>query len=72
MDVCCECCVLSGRGICDTLITHPDESYRLCCVVVCDLEASRKSGPWPALGCSATGGIIKTTWFKTHNYGTSP
>jgi len=30
--------VLSGRGLCDELITRPEESYRLCCVVVCDLE----------------------------------
>ena len=22
----CECCVLSGRGLCDGLITHPEES----------------------------------------------
>jgi len=29
--------VLSGRGLCDELITRPEESYRLCCVV-CDLE----------------------------------
>jgi hypothetical protein len=34
----CECCVLSGRGLCDELITRPEESYRLWCVVVCDLE----------------------------------
>jgi len=40
MDVCCECCVLSGRGHCDEPITPPDESYRLLCVVVCDLETS--------------------------------
>ena len=38
MFVCCECCVLSGRCICDELITRPEESYRLWCVVVCDLE----------------------------------
>ena len=31
--VCCECRVLSGRGLCDELITRPEESYRLCCVV---------------------------------------
>jgi len=24
---------LSGRGLCDELITRPEESYRLCCVV---------------------------------------
>ena len=45
MDVCCECCVLSGRGLCDELITHPEESYRLWCVVVCDLETSRMRRP---------------------------
>jgi len=33
--------VLSGRGLCDELITRPEESYRMCCVVVCDLETSR-------------------------------
>jgi hypothetical protein len=38
MSVCCECCVLSGRGLCDELITRPGKSYRLWCVVVCDLE----------------------------------
>ena len=38
MFVCCECCVLSGRGLCDGLITRPEESYRLWCVVVCDVE----------------------------------
>jgi len=38
MDVCCEFCVLSGRDLCDELITRPEESYRLWCVVMCDLE----------------------------------
>ena len=33
--------MLSGRGLCDELIIRPEESYRLCCVVVCDLETSR-------------------------------
>ena len=44
--VCCECRVLSGRGLCDELITRPEESYRLCCVVVCDLEISRMGAPY--------------------------
>jgi len=30
--------VLSGRSLCEELITLPEESYRLCSVVVCDLE----------------------------------
>jgi hypothetical protein len=30
MDVClCECCVLSGRDLCDGLITGPEGSYRV-------------------------------------------
>jgi len=57
--VCCECCVLSGRGLCDELITRREESYRLCCVVVCDLETSRMRRPWLALGRSATEKKIK-------------
>jgi len=56
MFVCCEYCVLSGRGLCDELITRPEESCRLWCVVVCDLETSRLRRPWPALGRSATRG----------------
>jgi hypothetical protein len=34
--VCCQCCVLSGRGLCDELIACPEEFYGLWCVVVCD------------------------------------
>ena len=30
--------MLSGIGLCDELITRPRESYRLWCVIVCDLE----------------------------------
>jgi hypothetical protein len=37
MDV---CFVLSGRGLCDELITRPEESYRLWRVIVCDQETS--------------------------------
>jgi len=36
---------LSGRGLCDELITRPEESYRLWCVVVCNLETSRIGAP---------------------------
>jgi len=32
--------VLSGRGLCDELITRPEES------VVCDLETSRIGAPY--------------------------
>jgi len=49
----CECCVLSGRGLCDELITLPHESYRMWCVVVCDLETSWMRRPWPSGSCRA-------------------
>jgi hypothetical protein len=32
MSVSCECCVLSGIGLCDELVPRPEESYRLWCV----------------------------------------
>ena len=41
MDVCCDCCVLSGRGLYNELITRLEGSYRLWCVVVCDLETAK-------------------------------
>ena len=49
MDVCLlwVLCVLSGRGFCDELITRPEDSYRLWCVVVCDLETSWMRRPSP-------------------------
>jgi hypothetical protein len=47
-------CVLSGRGLCDELITHPEESYRLWCVVVCDLKTSRDEEVMTRVGRSAT------------------
>jgi len=61
MFVCCDCCVSSGRGLCDGLITRPEESYRLWRVVVCDQETSgvrrqkSTSGFWKykQKGCNA-------------------
>ena len=52
--VCCECRVLSGRGLCDELITRPEEAYQLYCVIVCVLETSKMRKPRPALGRCAT------------------
>jgi hypothetical protein len=45
MFVCCECCVLSGRGLCDELITRLEESYQMWFIVVCDLKTSRMRRP---------------------------
>jgi len=52
LDICCECCFL-GIGLCDGPITRPEESYRVWCVVVCDLESSGVRRPWP------TGGLLR-------------
>ena len=49
--VCCDCCVLSGRGLCDGLITRPEESYRMCGVSECDHESSIMRRSWPTGGC---------------------
>jgi len=53
ISLCCECRVLSGRGLCDGLITRPEESYRLWWVVVCDLETSWMRWPW------STGALLR-------------
>jgi hypothetical protein len=50
MSVCYESCALSGRGLCDGLITRPEESYRMWCVIVCDPEISWMRRPWLTVG----------------------
>jgi hypothetical protein len=45
MSVSCECCVLSGRGLCVGLITSPEKSYRYG-VSECDCEASIMRRTW--------------------------
>ena len=51
MFVCYECCVLSGRGLCDRLIIRSEESYRLWLVGGCDHETSQARRLKPARGC---------------------
>jgi hypothetical protein len=46
MFVCVECCVLSGIGHCDELITRPEESYgclSVLSVVCCQVEVTATS-----------------------------
>jgi hypothetical protein len=50
MYVTCEYCVVSGTGFCEGPIPRLEESYRLWCVILCDLKTSRMRWPWPALG----------------------
>jgi len=67
MFVCWESCVLSSRCLCGELITRQEVSYRLCCVVVCDVGISRIRRPWPALGRGVTGKKL----LDIHENGTS-
>ena len=62
MSVCCDCCVLSGRVLCDKLIPRTEESYRLRCVTVCALETSWMRRPCP------NGGLLRQNLKKKHIY----
>jgi hypothetical protein len=50
------CCVLSGRGLCDELITRLEESYRLCRVVCAIGSESKQNKQAEPMGdaCSNT------------------
>jgi hypothetical protein len=51
------CCV--GSGLCDTLITRPEESYPLCVsLIMRDLGTSTIRWPRHDLGCSAAAEIL--------------
>jgi hypothetical protein len=56
------CCQV--QDCCDEPITRPEESYRLWCVSVCDLETSRMRRPWPVLGCCATKEVKFSPWVE--------
>ena len=55
--------MLSGRGLCDELITRPEESYRLWCVVVCDQETTKifvkSQGPLGGYRAKREGGGVQ-------------
>ena len=53
ISVSCERCGFSGPY--DELITRPQESCPLWCVVLCDLETLRKRRLWPTSGRKTTG-----------------
>jgi hypothetical protein len=54
MSVSCECCLLSGRGLCVGLITRPE-----CGVSEYDRESSMLRKLWPTGGCCA---MVKTKY----------
>jgi hypothetical protein len=43
MFFCCVCCVLSGRGLCEELITRP-EDYTDCDAPLCVIKKPRERG----------------------------
>jgi hypothetical protein len=52
----CECCVLSGRGLCDELIPRPEESYWVWCVYcVWSWSLEMRRPRHPKRGCRARG-----------------
>jgi len=53
MSDCCKRGLLLGRRLRDELITSPEESYWLWCVVVGNLETSWMRRPLPPGGCCA-------------------
>ena len=53
ISVSCECYEFSRRGLCDGPITHPEEFYRLWCVIVCDIGTLRMRRAWRTLGSCA-------------------
>jgi hypothetical protein len=66
MSVCCECCVLSGRGVCDEQDPRPEESYRVWRVLsVWSRNLEKWGGLAPLWGCGAIGKkiIFIIIWF---------
>ena len=62
MSVCCECCVLSGIGLCVGLITPPEESCRVWCVWVWSWSFDNEGGPglpWVVTPCKI---VIHSHW----------
>jgi hypothetical protein len=54
----CRCLLSSGRCLFGGPIIHPEESYRLWCLIVCDLKTSVMRRSWPALGCCTKKSIM--------------
>ena len=77
ISVCCECCMLLGRGLCDGLITRPDEFYRVyLCLWSRNLVNEKDLAHWALLRPKQTDciwvfhlGILKNvcSWFGKEN-----
>jgi hypothetical protein len=61
--------VLSGRGLGDELITRPEESYRLWCVVDCDLENLKNEEAMTGVGSQRhRKKTVSLVQFKIHQH----
>ena len=47
VDVCCECCMFSGRVLCVGLFTLPEESYRVWRALSVIVKPRQRGGPGP-------------------------
>jgi hypothetical protein len=56
MSISWECCVSSGRGLCQTNCSSRGVLPSVVCLLECDREALRMRTPWPTRGCCATEG----------------
>jgi hypothetical protein len=65
MYVCCECCVLSSRGLCDELITSPEESYQLWCVWVQSRSLDFEALAYWRLSCQKKCYLKSRKWQET-------
>ena len=68
--------MLSGRGLCDGLITRPEESYPLWCVVVCDLENPKNeeaiASDWAASAIGKKQICVLTSTHSLHRHACIP
>jgi hypothetical protein len=63
-----ECCVFSGRGLCDGLIPRPERSPTMCAVSQCDRARHRKDPrPTRAVG-SRERKIVLTSFFRKRRW----
>jgi hypothetical protein len=67
MSLWCECCMLSGSGLCIGLITHPEESYRLWCVWVWSWNQDNEDH-LPHLGLSRYGNNLFTSRMYSNSF----
>jgi hypothetical protein len=66
MSLSSECCVLSGRGLCDRLITCSGESYRLWCVWVWSRSLGNGKA-WPTRSVEPLEKKKNSTYLSLHS-----